>query len=107
MKDRFKFLRRSSSKDGSFEGPPSKRRKRADDHGHECVDTENLEEMISELKVECEKRKKVRCMATIQDLTSATFADRRKWINDVQPHVFDVLEMYPSLKIRKIVSITV
>lgn len=103
LKDRFKFLRRShDTATTSSEEPLPKRRKKMDDlTGY--IDPENFEEILSELKTECMKKKE-RCIATIQDLTSSTYANRRKWIKDDQPHVCDVLEMYPSLKIRKIVS---
>lgn len=69
-------------------------------------DSTNYEEMIVTLQEECTKKKKKRCMATIQDLTAATFTSRRKWILEEQPRVSDVVERFPSLKFRKIVSIS-
>lgn len=43
-------------------------------------------------------------MVTIEDLTNKTYPVRRQWIQTSQPPVEDVLEKYPSLKMRKIVS---
>ena len=68
------------------------------------LDDVMLTTKLAELQHECSKRKKDRSLATIQSLTSSTFTSRRKWITNVQPPVVEILEQYPSLKIRKVVS---
>ena len=51
------------------------------------------------------KRKKDRSIATIQSVMEDTFTERRGWIQDVQPVVSEVLDKFPSLKLRKVVSV--
>ena len=43
-------------------------------------------------------------MRTLEDLTVSLYSVRRKWIRDEQPPVYEVIERYPSLKIKKVVS---
>lgn len=84
--------------------PPRKRLKLADDGGEDETD---VDADLAELQAECRKRKRDRCMSTIQDLTDSTYSVRRKWIKECQPAVLDVLEKYPSLKYKKVVSMGV
>ena len=53
------------------------------------------------------KRKRDRNVALIQSLTLDTFVGRRDWIQKEQPHVSDVIAKFPSLKMRKVVSVAV
>ena len=50
------------------------------------------------------KRKKDRRVATVETLMEETFSERRSWIQTSQPVVSDILEKFPSLKVRKVVS---
>lgn len=89
---------------GSVE-PPLKRRKKASRLDvSDTVDSVVDESVVAKLKEECLKKKRDRCMGTIQELTTNTFSCRRKWIKEEQPRVCEVIDMYPSLKFRKIVS---
>ena len=71
--------------------PPAKR-PRTDEGYHE-----NLELLQNEMM----KRKKDR---NIETLMEDTFTERRKWIQESQPVVSDILEKFSPLKIRKVVS---
>ena len=62
------------------------------------------EELVAELQTEMTKRKKDRNIATIQRLTTETFSARREWILKEAPTVFDIVQKFPSLKVRKVVS---
>ena len=84
MRDRFKFLRRPKA------GEPQHKRTKVADDGSE--DGPDVDAELAQLQAECRKRKRDRCMATIQDLTDSTYSARRKWIKDSQPPVLDVLE---------------
>ena len=88
--------------------PPLKRQKTARrlDSDLPVALEQNVDENdISDLKLECQKRKRDRCMTTIQTITVKTFSTRRNWIRKSQPPVYQVIEKYPSLTIRKVVSI--
>lgn len=105
MKDRLKFLRRTGRKKAT----PGKRNKKTSKRLGIDVDDltldDSLDSKLAQLKSECDKRKRERSMAVIQELTSATYGNRHQWIQQKQPHVCEILEKYPSLKIRKIVSL--
>ena len=58
---------------------------------------------ISIMQAECKKRKRDRCVRTIEDLTISLHLARRQWIREEQPPVYEVIERYPSLKIKKVV----
>ena len=90
LRDRFKFLtrERNPGRPGSME-PPSKRPR----------NDEQYEENVVELQGEMLKRKKDRSVTTIQSLTESTFLGRR----NKAPPVFEIIEKFPSLKIRQVV----
>ena len=99
LRDRFKFLRsrkRSGATSGDTEEvePPSKR-----------VRDDEYKELVAEIQMEMSKQKKDRNIATIQRLTTETFSGRREWILKEAPAVFDIIQKFPSLKVRKVVSL--
>lgn len=98
VRDRLKFLRRPVKNKKSTSTHPV-------DSEEDITSEESLEIKLTSLKSECEKRKRERSMALIQDLTTATYRNRRHWIQQKQPHVHEILEKYPSIKIRKMVSV--
>lgn len=86
LRDRFKFLRRPAGAQAEIISgdPPRKRHKKSlwleSSTIDDTVIDKSLETSLAELKIECSKKKKGRCMGTIQDLTLSTFSARRKWI---------------------------
>ena len=67
------------------------------------MEDERMEELVRELNGECAKRKRDRCIRTIQDITSELYSYRRHWIETNNPLAVDILEKYPSLKNREVV----
>ena len=95
LRDRFKFLRRPArSLQPESTEPPAKRPR----------NTESYETNVELMQVEMRKRKKDRRVATVETLMEETFSERRSWIQTSQPVVSDILEKFPSLKVRKVVS---
>ena len=102
MRDRFKFLRRPAKGDE----PARKRNKSSSDiDASGLISDDALQIKLAYLKRECEKKKRDRSIATIQQLNTDTYGNRRKWIQAERPLVCEILTKYPSLKIRKIVSL--
>ena len=94
LRDRFKFLRRAPTNAVEGAEPPAKRPR--NDEGY----AKNLELLQEEMG----KRKKDRSIALIQTLMEDTFTERRRWIQESQPVVSDIIEKFHPLKIRKVVS---
>ena len=65
---------------------------------------EEYEEIASHLQFECSKRKDC-SIATITELTMSTYKKRREWIMSDTPSASDILQKFPSLKHRKVVSL--
>ncbi len=110
LRDRFKFLRRPHISDCN-DSPPSKRRKIDKRIGSNPLDddpnSDSFEENLAVLTLECRKKKRDRSIANILRLTAITYTTRRKWIIEQQPTVSEVLEKYPSLDLKKVVSVFV
>lgn len=117
LRNRFKFVRRPPSNsyptDSTAANPPppkrQKRTKKSARLGSDMAsmlsgDEEEYEENVSRLQLECSKRKKDRSITTMIELTMSKYKKRREWIMSDTPSVSDILQKFPSLKHRKVVS---
>ena len=109
LRNRFKFLRsnRSASSKSSAKEPtqpPAKRSRRGGRYDPQIYLAEEYKEKVSLLQAEYKKKKKERDMGTIQNLMDDTYTGRRDWLRFKQPNVSEVIEEFPSLKSKRIVS---
>lgn len=96
LRDRIKTLRRPGASSKATNEPSAKRPR---------LDLEeSYDRKVESLQEEMKKRKKNQNIAVIQSLTLDTFAGRRSWIQHEQPPVIEIVEKFPSLKLRKVVS---
>ena len=117
LRDRFKWLRRRppSESNVSSTGPPPPKKKRGKnskriDRSVEeyCSDEDDdeYEDKVKSMIDECKKAKKECNSALISTGMVETFQQRRKWIAE-QPTVLEILEKFPALENRRVVSLNI
>lgn len=85
--------------------PPAKRSRRGGPYDPQIYLAEEYLEKVSLLQAEFKKKRKDRDMGTVQGLMDDTYSGRRDWLRFKQPNVSEVIETFPALKAKRIVSI--
>ena len=103
MRDRFKFLRRPPTVlSASDDAPLSKRPKVTNDVETSAEEMDEYKCNTTSLQKEMEKKKPK--SAELCSLMEKTYQIRKKWIQEEQPNIGDMLSKFPAFKKPKVVS---